>query len=956
MAQTKEKRDEFIQWFNSLSKRRDVVRLFCRGDFYTVYGKSESEDIADQHFRTRKAIKSYEGESRQIECIHFSPNLLPKVLKNYVIRRKMTVEIYHKDEDSGRWQVRETKNMSNLSEGSMGEAAFNLCAVVLSVSKQTKTVGIALYNHSSSAFEIAEYIEDAQFSKLSSVLVAKGVQRCILHSPSAKQHGADLKKLEKLMVRHEVQLVDVEEDRKFWSVLKNEAATIRSIQNLINRQSAKRLQGLSGHSKALGALHGIIEHEELLKDDQNFYRFSLREYRIDSFMRLDGPALSALNLFPSGSDCLAASAKSTKHSLFGILGQCSSPMGNRLLATWIRQPLVDIAALHRRQKLVKLFVANTETREILRDEHFKSLTDFEKLVQRLLRNKGSLKDLVDIYNFVEKLPFIKESLEAMDDVEFAEGPRDGEERASPLEVVRSDIVSPIDRMMAHFNNFLAMIEQVVDLGKVADREYVIRPAFDVVLDGHTKRERKLLSAMERERSDAAEHLGVDNIGLVDHKKWGYCLRAPKSLNNKLRPKKKGKRGRFEILQMMSSNTLFLPIDGAMRALSKSHRECSERKRKRQQVIVAKTLEIAKTYLPVIHEVISVFSELDAVLALSSVASDSPTAYVLPTVLPQSAAPRVLRLKNARHPMLELIQMDDANEVIPNDLEMVGGRSSFQLVTGPNMGGKSTYIRMAGLIVLMAQIGSYVPCDEATVTVVDSVLCRVGAGDHQMKGVSTFMAEMLETASILEGATKHSLVIVDELGRGTSTYDGYGIALAISEHILERIGAFCLFATHFHELAALEQSHRDAVNKHVATLYDDDSLVMLYKIEDGPCEQSYGVEVAKLAKFPNDVIEAAQRHLDRLESARGHSLAPTTPATAATAAQLSEDTLAAMRRVVECARSHKEAADYHETLQRLVEEEVKNSDELNELCKKMEAATNCNQSKAAENMETDDATA
>lgn len=162
--------------------------------------------------------------------------------------------------------------------------------------------------------------------------------------------------------------------------------------------------------------------------------------------------------------------------------------------------------------------------------------------------------------------------------------------------------------------------------------------------------------------------------------------------------------------------------------------------------------------------------MDVLLSLSAVADNAQTAYIMPTVLPNSKN-KVLRMKRARHPCLELIQMDEAGDVIPNDVEMVNGESSFQIVTGPNMGGKSTYIRMVGLITLMAQIGSYVPCDECTVTMVDSILARVGAGDNQMKGVSTFMAEMLEASSILEGATENSLVIIDELGRGTSTYDG-----------------------------------------------------------------------------------------------------------------------------------------------------------------------------------------
>lgn len=341
---------------------------------------------------------------------------------------------------------------------------------------------------------------------------------------------------------------------------------------------------------------------------------------------------------------------------------------------------------------------------------------------------------------------------------------------------------------------------------------------------------------------------------LNHAVHGFVLRTTKGDDER---KLREANSSVTVLQILKNGTYFTVP--ALQSLADRYVNTQLEYKLQQQSIVEKALDTATTYLPVVESVASIIAELDVLVSFAMAAAVAPGDYVRPTLHAQGSG--VLNLKDARHPCVEL--MDDM-QFIANDYEMKRGESNFQVITGPNMGGKSTYIRGIGSIVVMAQIGMFVPCSSAELSVVDCILARVGAGDAVQKGVSTFMAEMLESSVILQAATKDSLLIIDELGRGTSTFDGFGLAWAISDYIVSKIGCMCLFATHFHELTALEGQHAGVKNKHVAAHIQDNQMVLLYRLRDGPCTQSFGIHVSQMAGFPREAILRAKRKAAALE--------------------------------------------------------------------------------------------
>ena len=526
--------------------------------------------------------------------------------------------------------------------------------------------------------------------------------------------------------------------------------------------------------------------------------------------------------------------KDKRGSLLWVLDKTSTAMGARLLRSQIEHPLTNVKQIVSRQRSVAELNSNFMLREEIRDE-LSSVLDLERLMTKITYGTASARELRAVAQTIGVLPKIKSMLQNTES----------------------------DELVAIWNE----IDELSDVYDLINRAIVDAPPFQVreggmIRDGYDARVDELRSIMtnangyldaliEREK----EATGIKNLKIASNKVFGYYIEVTRSYLD-LVP------NTYIRKQTLANGERFITEE--LKELEATILGASDKVKNLEYEIFQGIREVVSDNAVRIRKSASALSQLDVFVSLAEVAAHNN--YVCPEV---DYSDKII-IKDARHPVVE--QFVEDSYFVPNDVDLDTEYNRMMLITGPNMAGKSTYMRQTALIVLMAQIGSFVPASDARIGVVDKLFTRVGASDDLASGQSTFMLEMKEVAYILANATKRSFIIYDEIGRGTSTYDGMAIARAVLEYTAgKKLGAKTMFATHYHELTVLEDEIDGVVNYNVAVKKRGDDLTFLRKIVKGPVDESYGIEVAKLAGIPNAVVRRAKEILVGLESADKNSV-------------------------------------------------------------------------------------
>ncbi|MHD0397836.1 DNA mismatch repair protein MutS [Staphylococcus simulans] len=609
----------------------------------------------------------------------------------------------------------------------------------------------------------------------------------------------------------------VEEDLKQQMSLATETLTV--VDDISNQDYSVNQVEDDLMYRAVQVLLDYIHHTQKRNLD---HIEAVKVYEAVDFMKMDYYAKRNLELTES------IRLKSKKGTLLWLMDETKTPMGARRLKQWIDRPLIYKQAINERLDAVSQLIDRFIERDTLRN-YLNQVYDIERLVGRVSYGNVNARDLIQLKHSISEIPNIKALLDAFDN-QLPEQFRQLEPLDDLLDLLEQSIVEepPISVKDGGLfkQGFNAQLDEYLE-ASINGKQWLAQ-----------------LQAKERERT------GIRSLKISFNKVFGYFIEITRANLKDFEPADYG----YTRKQTLSNAERF--ITDELKEKEDLILGAEDKAVELEYQLFVKLREAVKTYTERLQKQAKLISEIDCLQSFAEIAQKYNY------VRPEFSEDKTLNLVDSRHPVVERVM--DYNDYVPNDCDL-DDEQFIYLITGPNMSGKSTYMRQIAIISIMAQMGAYVPCREAVLPIFDQIFTRIGAADDLVSGKSTFMVEMLEAQKALTYATEDSLIIFDEIGRGTSTFDGLALAQAMIEYVAQTSHAKTLFSTHYHELTTLDQSLPCLKNVHVAANEYQGELIFLHKVKEGAVDDSYGIQVAKLADLPDEVINRAQVILDAFEA-------------------------------------------------------------------------------------------
>ena len=587
-------------------------------------------------------------------------------------------------------------------------------------------------------------------------------------------------------------------------------------------ENKKEITSLKDKTIAVKSINALLEYLNETQMTSLEHINTIKIYNLSKYMSLDINARRNLEITEKMRD------KTKKGTLLWVLDRTSTSMGGRLLRRWLNDPLLDVNEINERLNSVKELKDNMMLRGDI-TENLKKVYDIERLAGKMAYGNANARDMITLKNSLEKVPYVKQTLKNCESKKLKELYKNLDELRDIYELIDHSIVEDPPMTIKDGGIIKLGYNEEIDILKTASTEG-----------------KNWLAKLEAEEK---EKTGIKTLKVGYNKVFGYYIEVSKSFVSQVPD-------RFIRKQTLTTGERYITEE--LKTIENKILGAEEKVINLEYNAFIEIRNKIAQNIKRLQKTANAISTLDVLVSFAQVAEDMN--YCMPAVNDDG----IINIKEGRHPVIE--KMIGIGNFVPNDTYLNKEESRLSIITGPNMAGKSTYMRQVALITLMAQVGSFVPATEAQIGVVDKIFTRVGASDDLSMGQSTFMVEMMEVATILKEATENSLVILDEIGRGTSTYDGLSIAWAVAEYIADKqkCGAKTLFATHYHELIELADKQEGIKNYSVAVKEKGEDIVFLRKIIEGGTDESYGIHVARLAGVPKIVTKRADEILKSLE--------------------------------------------------------------------------------------------